>query len=195
MINDIKSSSFAANTAISSSQESVNSGIEKAAATSAGIAAVRDSFQMVATQSSVQANTTMIAQPATIDEPGQYLNHAIENGRTISSYVQNQDLLPLMSDPNLDFSAGVKEFNDGFTKSIKDALQGGVRAGEKRKDLQEKIKEKQEEIKKLQEELEEASDKNGWDDFVNFLGSDSGQGEVSMIADLSRYTAIKKDDD
>ncbi len=195
MINDIKSSSFSASTAISSGQQAVDSGIQKAAISPVGIATARDSFEIAAKQSAFETNPTTMAQPASVDEPVGYLNRASEYGKAISAHAQNQDLLRLMSDPNLDLTAGVNELNEGVKNVLKEALKPGEG---QRKDLQEEIKKKQEEMKRLQAELEEASDKSGaWDVFKNFFGDDGGQAEQtgSIFVELSRYTAIKKDDD
>ena len=199
MINDLKSSSLAANTAISSSQEAATSGIQKAAMSQAGIAAARDSFELAAAHSSVEINPTAIAQPAMVDEPVGYLNRANEFGKSISAYAGNQELMRMMSDANLDLQAGLKDFNDGFEKKIKDALRRDVPTSEeKRTDLQNLVKVMEEEVKKLQEQLEEASDKYFLDTLGSFFGDDQGVSDLKGISDsvdLSPYATTKKDDD
>ncbi len=198
MINNLKASSFAASTAISSGQEAVNSGIQKAAVSPARIAAARDSFEMAAKQSTSELNLPTMSQPATVDDPVAYLNRAAQYGKAISAHAQNQDLLKLWGDPHRDLSADVNELTQGLAKSVKNAWLDQLRPTDKRKELQEDIKKQQEEIKRLQEELQEASDRSSFDEFVGSLfGDDPGLTEKTgpSFAEPARHSVIKKDDD
>jgi hypothetical protein len=193
MIHDLKTLSNSSNLSISSSAQTVQSGIQKAALSPQAIKGARDSFEK-AKQHTANLNMSGISQQGAVDNPSAYLRDLTNSEKPMSSFATNKELSRYMNDVNQDVMTHAGELNRRLTEAAKDP-------DLKRKDMNEKEKQREEEIKKLQEELEEAKDKSAWAFFGSIFGGDViGSFEIQQA--MSKYTqasamasAIHKKDD
>jgi hypothetical protein len=172
MTQDIRGAARSSNPILSSSFQSVQSGIQKVASTQGGIAAVKDSFA-VATASKAEVNIPP-SQRGVIENPSAYTERATSSGLKISAFSSNQELQKNFNDPKLDLMDKASQLNQSVFEHIK-------KMSDKREDLNNSAKELQERLKDLQEELKEGSDNDPFDLFRSFFGDDSGESALSQF--------------